>query len=140
MKYFGPVLVGSLLSLAASSPLSVEQSPAANQSFGALSEMQYPHRWIRYDLDVPINTDSSVSAVSVVGKRTPVTVCERILTAVTNCVVIAGGLKGLATAISSGIKDLSNQHSCGQFSGAYNDVAYRYTVCGADPCRLARLT
>ncbi|CZT20862.1 uncharacterized protein RCC_06722 [Ramularia collo-cygni] len=32
--------------------------------------------------------------------------------------------------MSTGIKDVTNERSCGIFRGAYNDVAYRYTATG----------
>lgn len=95
--------------------------------------MEYPHNWIRYDLNVPATTDSVGSAVEVINKRTQVTVCERALTVAANCVVIGTGIKALANAMASAVKFMSNQNDCGKFEGVYQDVGYRYTVSTEQP-------
>lgn len=90
--------------------------------------MQYPHRWIRYDLEIPVTVNATSTAVVVAEKRQVISVCERVLQAVTACVFLANGIITLCNSIATGLKDLSDQHSCGTFTGSFQDISYKYTV------------
>ncbi|KAF5237860.1 hypothetical protein FANTH_10574 [Fusarium anthophilum] len=73
---------------------------------------------------------------SVLEKRRHVTVCERIITITSHCVIIGGAIKDGILSISAAIKHASNVKTCSTFTGhagPNGNLFYRYreTIAGA---------
>jgi hypothetical protein len=101
----------------------------------AASIISPPDRWIRYDLEVPMDMTpglviSEINTTDIsLAKRQSVRVCQA-LGAAASCFVIGANLYHLSTTIAKNIKDLSDQRSCGTFTASMGGVTYRYHANG----------
>ena len=86
----------------------------------------FPDIWVQYDLDIPINANSSSAGLE---RRQDVKICQAIATAAA-CVTIGNSLYKLAGSMSKTIKDASNLKSCGTFSATTYGISYRYQANG----------
>ena len=63
-------------------------------------------------------------------ERTPITACERIIATTASCVVITNFVVQLCKPLASTIKELSDQGSCNQMSGTYENLRWSYYSSG----------
>lgn len=111
----------SILPLLSTTLLALPSSCAP--STAATSDIVLPNRWVRYDLEVPINSTSALE------RRKDVTVCEYI-GAAASCLVIASNTYQLVNYLANVIRSAAANQSCGKFTGTYLNVKYRYQANG----------
>ncbi|KAF7927707.1 uncharacterized protein EAE98_006089 [Botrytis deweyae] len=87
-----------------------------------------PDRWIRYDL-TPVNTTTSDTSLI---PRTNVRICERVLTATSQCVGLISQAIIISKAIGSAIKSISDAGSCGKSYGSLDGVSWVYYATGSN--------
>ncbi|KAF7114467.1 hypothetical protein CNMCM5793_008771 [Aspergillus hiratsukae] len=94
----------------------------------AIDGQPLPDRWFSLSLEenIPEIRIPPSNATTSLAARTPVQVCERILTAVNNCFSIIGYTYTISYAIASTIKAQSDLHSCGTVRGSINGFRYTY--------------
>lgn len=86
----------------------------------------FPDKWVQYDLEMPINANSSSAGLE---RRQNVKICQAIATAAA-CVTIGSSLYSLSGSMAQTIKDASNLRSCGTFSATSYGISYRYQANG----------
>ncbi|KAL2811545.1 hypothetical protein BDW59DRAFT_168003 [Aspergillus cavernicola] len=97
---------------------------------------QEPDRWIAYndigtrtDLDLFQTPDGNYTN-GLAESRTPIEVCERILTAVSHYCAILNNTYSFARAVASVIKSQSDKNDCGETSGTMQGFKYVYYATG----------
>jgi len=100
----------------------------ASTVLGAVTPIKTPGSWARYDLEIPVDSTVNKTDPTLV-KRTDVRVCESKRASGSTCSYL-GHIYDTVNFISGHIKDLSNQHNCGSYTGSVNDISYKYYAAG----------
>lgn len=90
-------------------------------------------KWFQISLNETIAADTGVITRDIdsgLVERTPVRVCERIISATASCAVISSYVIMFAKSLASTIKELSNQGSCNLMSGTYQSLKWTYHSSG----------
>jgi hypothetical protein len=106
----------------------LEISIMASAVLGATTPIRTPDRWVRYDLEVPVDLANNTTNLTL-AKRTNVGICESKRASGSPCSYL-GHIYDTVNFIGARIKDQANQKSCGTVSGSVNDVSYKYYAAG----------
>ncbi|KAJ5796751.1 uncharacterized protein N7518_005291 [Penicillium psychrosexuale] len=119
------VLITALCYLSTSSQASTLPSSIQGQPV--------PDKWFQISLNESTSGNTSLSTRDIdnaLVERTPIQVCERIITATAACTVIAGYVISFCKSMGATIKELSNQGNCNLMRGSYQNLRWTYQSSG----------
>ncbi|KAK2674377.1 hypothetical protein RAB80_009361 [Fusarium oxysporum f. sp. vasinfectum] len=109
-----------------------EVTEVVNEAEAVNEAVKMPDSLALYHLE-DFESEDFESEDSALEKRRHVTVCERIITITSHCVIIGGAIKDGILQISAAIKHASNVKTCSTFighAGPNSNLFYRYRSTG----------